>query len=63
VSVNLYRRHFEFQRAEIGIKMRKIVDRIMSQRFTSETGQKAANKRYKRMPPSQAKKIRRKLKT
>lgn len=52
VSVNLHRRHLdEFQKAEIGIKMRSMAQRITNQRFTSETGHEAVSKRYKQMPP------------
>jgi hypothetical protein len=56
VSVNVHRRHLdEFQKAEIGIKMRKIVERIEHHKFTSSTEARAAvNKRYKQMPSDPA---------
>jgi ParB-like nuclease domain len=52
VSVNLHRRHLdEFQKAEIGMKMRIMVNRILHHSYRSSAeAQAAANKRYKQMP-------------
>ncbi len=52
VAVNLHRRHLdEFQRAEIGLKMDKLVRKIAQERraktqFTAETAKKALETRY-----------------
>lgn len=57
VSVNLHRRHLdEFQRAEIGLKMRAIAQRIAAKHhqatlFTKETSRRANDIKYGRQQP------------
>ena len=52
VAVNLHRRDLdEFQKAEIGLEMEKLVRKLAEERkkathFTSETGREAINKRF-----------------